>query len=103
MNVDVYIFLRFVVIFSEFFELSMYRFARIARYLSESPRPIRLSARRVGGRDRDCEPCTHPIMISISTNIPKFITPKLYNGSLTGKLTELVDAMVRRNVSILCV
>ena len=24
-------------------------------------------------------------------------------GSLTGKLAELVDAMVRRNVSILCV
>ena len=24
-------------------------------------------------------------------------------GSLTGRLTELVDAMVRRNVSILCV
>jgi len=55
MNVNVYTFLRFVLIFSEFFELSMYRFARIVRERSESPRPIRLSARRVGGRDRDCE------------------------------------------------
>ena len=56
MNVDVYIFLRFIVIFSELFQLSMQRFARIARDRSELLRLIRLSARRVGGRDRNCEP-----------------------------------------------
>jgi len=56
MNFDVYLFFFwFVVIFSEFFELSMYCFVRIARDRSESPRPIRFSARRVGGRDHDFE------------------------------------------------
>ena len=44
--------------FSEFFELSILRFVHIARDRSESPRPIRLSARRVGGRDRNCELCS---------------------------------------------
>ena len=50
MNVDVHIFLKFVVIFLEFFELFYVAF------YAYRPRPIRLSARRVGGRDRDCKP-----------------------------------------------
>ena len=51
MNIDVHIFLRFVVIFSEFFKLSIKRFARIPRNRSETPRAIRLSGCQVGGRD----------------------------------------------------
>jgi len=43
-------------IFLEFFELSMYHFACIARDRSETPRHMRLSARRVGGRGSDFEP-----------------------------------------------
>jgi len=46
------------VIFSEFFELSVERFANIAWVRSATPRPMRLSARWVGGRDRNFELCS---------------------------------------------
>jgi len=55
MNIHVYIFLKICHDFS-FFEFSMWYFTRIVRVRSESSRPIRLGAGRVGGRDRDFEP-----------------------------------------------
>jgi len=56
MNFGVYIFLGFVEIFLEFFDLSMKCFARIARVRFVMSRPMWNGDIRVGGRDRDFEP-----------------------------------------------
>jgi len=41
----------------EFFIIFFSVLCSVLRVSSESPRPIRLGAGRVGGRDRDFEPC----------------------------------------------
>ena len=55
MKIDVYIILRFVVIFSDFLKLYLWRFARVAGVCSETPQPTWNGARLVGSRDRDFE------------------------------------------------
>jgi len=54
MNLDVYIFLRFVTIFFRFFYVA---FCVYCPRSIRMPRPIRLSAYRVSGQVRDFEPC----------------------------------------------
>ena len=39
---------------------------RIAQNLSETPRPMRLSAYRVGGRDCDFDPCSQVACLDAS-------------------------------------
>ena len=66
MNFDVYLFLWFVVIFLEFFELFMTCFVRIAQVPSATPRPMWNSALRVDGRDHDFEPYSSVLVLQVT-------------------------------------